>query len=200
MIVANPRQIALTGRSHRKTDRTDAEQLARLGRADPQLLAPIRHRSAQSQQHLAVVRSRNILVHSRTRLINHIRGAVRAWGASLPRCTAPTFHRKVAEHIPTELLPALTTLLEVTGDITARIAEADREIEALCAAYPETTSLRPVTGVGPLTALSFVLTVEDHTRFPRAREVGATWGWCPGSASRGSGSRSWGSPRAAMST
>ncbi len=58
-----------------------------------------------------------MLVHSRTRLINHIRGAVRAWGASLPRCTAPTFHRKVAEHIPTELLPARTTLLEVTGDI-----------------------------------------------------------------------------------
>ena len=179
VIVANPRQVALIGRSHRKTDRTDAEQLARLGRVDPQLLAPIRHRSAQSQQHLAVVRSRNILVHSRTRLINHVRGAVRAWGASLPQCTAPTFHRKVAEHIPTELLPALTTLLEVIGDITARIALADREIEALCASYSETTSLRQITGVGPLTALTFVLTVEDHARFPRAREVGAYLGLVP---------------------
>ena len=50
VIVANPRQVALIARSHRKDDRSDAGQLARLGRLDPKLLAPIRHRSAQAQQ------------------------------------------------------------------------------------------------------------------------------------------------------
>ncbi|MCY4639269.1 MAG: transposase [Chloroflexi bacterium] len=46
VIVANPRRVALIARSQRKTDRSDAEQLARLGRYDPKLLAPIRPRGA----------------------------------------------------------------------------------------------------------------------------------------------------------
>ena len=179
VIVANARQVALIARGHRKTDRFDAEQLARLGRLDPGLLAPIRHRSAQAQQHLAVVRSRAVLVASRTRLISHVRGAAKAWGASLPRCTAPAFHRIAATHIPEELRPTLEPLLEVIGDLSARIASADREIEALCEVHPETTALRQVTGVGPLTALTFVLTIEDPARFHRNREVAAYLGLVP---------------------
>ena len=89
VIVANPRRVALIACSHRKDDRSDAEQLARLGRLDPKLLAPIRQRSAQAQQDLAVVRGRDALVRSRTQLINHVRGAVKAWGAALPKVTAP---------------------------------------------------------------------------------------------------------------
>ena len=179
VIVANPRRVALIARGHRKTDRLDAEQLARLGRLDPALLSPIRHRSAESQQHLAVVRSRDALVRSRTQLINHVRGAVKAWGAALPGCTAPAFHRKAEQHIPAELRAALLPLLEVVGELTARIASAEREIEALCRVYPETAALRQVAGVGPITALTFVLTVEDPGRFPRNREVAAYLGLVP---------------------
>ena len=99
-VVANPRQVALIARSQRKTDRLDAAWLARLGRFDPELLAPIRHRSEQSQHGLAVVRARDALVRTRTLLINHVRGAVKACGAALPSCTAEAFHRKMANHIP----------------------------------------------------------------------------------------------------
>ena len=179
VIVANPRRVALIARGHRKSDRLDAEQLARLGRLDPALLSPIRHRSAESQQHLAVVRSRDALVRSRTQLINHVRGAVKAWGTALPGCTAPAFHRKAEQHIPAELRAALLPLLEVAGELTARIASAEREIEALCRVYPETAALRQVAGVGPITALTFVLTVEDPGRFPRNREVAAYLGLVP---------------------
>ena len=161
VVVANPRQVALIARSQRKTDRLDAEWLARLGRFDPQLLAPIRHCSEQSQHDLAVVRARDALVRSRTLLINHVRGAVKACGAALP-CTAKAFHRKVADHIPGGLRPALLPLVEAVGE-----------------AHPETTALRQVTGVGPITALTFVLTVEDPGRFPQNREVGAYLGLVP---------------------
>ena len=179
VVVANPRQVALIARSQRKTDRLDAEWLARLGRFDPQLLAPIRHRSEQSQHDLAVVRARDALVRSRTLLINHVRGAVKACGAALPSCTAKAFHRKVADHIPGGLRPALLPLVEAVGELTARIAAAGREVEALCEAHPETAALRQVTGVGPITALTFVLTVEDPSRFPQNREVGAYLGLVP---------------------
>ena len=125
----------------------------------------------QSQHDLAVVRARDALVRSRTLLINHVRGAVKACGAALPSCTAGAFHRKAAEHIPDGLRPALLPLVEAVGELTARIAAAGREVEALCEAHPETAALRQVTGVGPITALTFVLTVEDPGRFPQNREV-----------------------------
>ena len=73
VIVANPRQVALIARSQRKTDRSDAEHLARLGRFDPRLLFPIRHRGATAQADLQVLRSRDALVRARTALINHVR-------------------------------------------------------------------------------------------------------------------------------
>ena len=179
VVVANPRQVALIARSQRKTDRLDAEWLARLGRFDPELLAPIRHRSEASQHDLAVVRARDALVRTRTLLINHVRGAVKACGAALPSCTAEAFHRKTADHIPDGLRPALLPLVEAVGELTARIAAAGREIEALCEAHSETAALRQVTGVGPITALTFVLTVEDPARFPKNREVGAYLGLVP---------------------
>ena len=110
VVVANPRQVALIARNQRKTDRLD-----------PQLLAPIRHRSEQSQHDLAVVRARDAVVRSRTLLINHVRGAVKACGAALPSCTAATFHRKAAEHLPAGLRPALLPLVKTIGELTARI-------------------------------------------------------------------------------
>ena len=177
VVVANPRQVALIARNQRKTDRLDAAWLARLGRFDPELLAPIRHRSEASQHDLAVVRGRDALVRSRTLLINHVRGAVKACGAALPSCTARAFHREATEHIPAGLRAALLPLVEAIGELSTRIARADREIEALCEAHPETAALRQVTGVGPITALTFVLTIEDPGRFPRNREVAAYLGW-----------------------
>ena len=179
VVVANPRQVALIARSQRKTDRLDAAWLARLRGFDPELLAPIRHRSEQSQHDLAVVRARDALVRTRTLLINHVRGAVKACGTALPSCTAKAFHRKMADHIPSGLRPALLPLVEAIGELTARIAAAGHEIEALCEAHPETRALRQVTGVGPITALTFVLTVEDPGRFPKNREVGAYLGLVP---------------------
>lgn len=180
VIVANPRAVRLIAESDRKQDRTDAEQLARLGRLDPRLLAPIRHRGQQAQEDLASIRSRHSLVRARTALINHVRGVVKAHGARLPTCSAPAFHRKVAEHLPVGLQPALLPHLEVIAQLTNQIAAADHQVEALGAErYPETRLLRQVAGVGPLTALTYLLTIEDPRRFRRSREVGPYLGLTP---------------------
>ncbi len=75
VLVANARKIRLIYANDRKSDRVDAECLARLGRLDPHLLAPIRHRGAKAQADLAHLRSRDCLVRSRAQLINHVREA-----------------------------------------------------------------------------------------------------------------------------
>src|ERR1700682_930683 len=57
VIVAHARNVRLIGESRRKDDRFDARTLARLARIDPQLLAPVKHRSAQAQADLMVIRA-----------------------------------------------------------------------------------------------------------------------------------------------
>ena len=51
--------------------------------------------------------------------------------------------------------------------------------------YPETELLRQVEGIGPLTALTFVLTLEDPYRFEKSRSVGAYLGLVPASDQSG---------------
>jgi transposase len=147
---------------------------------DPKLLYPLKHRGEDSQAHLAIIRSREALVDCRTQLVNHVRGAVKSFGGRLPKCPARSFHKKVVEHIPEALWPAVEPTLETIGSLTERIREYDRRLEMLCQEhYPETDLLRQVEGVGVLTALTFVLTLEDPYRFERSRSVGAYLGLVP---------------------
>jgi transposase len=100
-------------------------------------------------------------------LINHVRGAVKSSGARLPACNAYMFHRKAADAIPERLGPALSPLLDTIGGLTEQIAAIDKRIETLIKLnYPEAILLQQVPGVGPLIALTFLLSLE--TRFRRA--------------------------------
>jgi transposase len=180
VLVANPRKTRLIYSNKRKTDEIDAENLARLARLDPKLLYPLKHRGEDSQAHLAIVRSREVLVGTRTQLVNHVRGAVKSFGTRLPKCPARSFHKRAAEHIPEALWPAVEPILETIGSLTQRIREYDRQLEMICQEhYPETDLLRQVEGVGALTALTFVLTLEDPSRFAKSRTVGAYLGLVP---------------------
>ena len=180
VFVADARKLRLIYNNPRKHDRADAEHLARLARLDPKLLSPIHHRNPQAQADLAVLRARDSLVRARTQLINHARGLVKTTGARLPSSSARGFHTKAATTIPDELLPALSPILATITSLTERILAYDREIEQIAEArYPETRLLRHVKGVGPVTSLAYVLTLEDPQRFHNSREVGACLGLVP---------------------
>jgi transposase len=180
VLVANARRLRLIYSNKRKTDQIDAENLARLARLDPKLLYPVRHRGEDSQAHMALIRSRQALIACRTQLVNHVRGAVKSFGARLPKCPARSFHNRAQEHIPQALRPALEPVLEQIASLTERIRDYDRRLVAISLEhYPETALLRQVEGIGPLTALTFVLTVEDPHRFEKSRSVGAYLGLVP---------------------
>jgi transposase len=180
VLVANPRKLRLIYANKRKTDEIDAENLARLARLDPKLLYPLKHRGEDSQAHMAIIRSREALVSARTQLVNHVRGAVKSFGHRLPKCPARSFHKRAAEHVPEALWPALGPILETIGSLTERIRDYDRQLETISEErYPETELLRQVEGVGALTALTFVLTLDDPHRFEKSRSVGAYLGLVP---------------------
>ncbi|MGH7427768.1 MAG: IS110 family transposase [Candidatus Methylomirabilaceae bacterium] len=179
-IVADARKLRLIYRNPRKNDSIDAEYLARLARLDPKLLSPVRHRSPEAQADLALLRSRDTLVRARTMMINHARGLAKSAGQPLPSCSADAFPHKVRLSLPEALKPALEPLLETIGVITQAIRAYDRQIEALCRSrYPETERLRQVAGVGPLTSLAYLLSLEDPQRFRKSREVGPFLGLVP---------------------
>jgi transposase len=186
VLVANVRELRLIYSNKQKTDEVDAENLARLARLDPKLLYPLKQRGEDSQAHMAIIRSREALVSARTQLVNHVRGAVKSFGARLPKCPARSFHKRAPEHIPEALMPALGPILEQIGSLTQRIRDYERELETISREhYPETELLRQVEGIGPLTALTFVLTLEDPYRFKKSRSVGAYLGLVPASDQSG---------------
>lgn len=179
-IVANPRRVRLIAENDSKTDGVDAELLARLGRVDPSLLKPIVHRGAQAQKDRILLQARDGFVRARTQLVNQVRGLAKTLGTRAPSCSTEAFAKRVRKALPEALFPGLATLLETIEGLTRTIGEMDREVERVCEErYPETALLRQIKGVGPITALCFVLTIEDPTRFPRSRSVGAYLGLRP---------------------
>jgi len=180
VLVANPRLMEGSKRRKRKNDRIDANKLARLGRVDPESLHPIEHRSAEVRQDLVMLRARDALVAARTELINATRGLVKSMGARLPKCSSPSFAQKVEEAVPAQVREALLPLVRMTAALSDCIHGYDEKIEKLGSEkYGHTALLRQVKGVGPITALAYVLTLENPERFVKSRDVGPYLGLVP---------------------
>src|SRR5712671_938359 len=102
-IVAHARSVRLIGESRRKDDRLDARMLARLARIDPQLLSPVKHRSAQAQADLTVIRARASLVRARTALVNAARGLTKSYGERLRGCNPRNMDAEKVQALSPEL-------------------------------------------------------------------------------------------------
>ena len=178
-LVAQPRQVHLISGDHQKCDERDAENLARLARIDPQLLHPIRHRGEQAQADLAVLKARDGLVRARSLLINLARSLVKSVGARLPSCSADSFAKKAAEAVPELLQPAVAPLLTTVAQLTQQIQAYDRCVQTLVTCYPEAARLQVIVGVGPLTTMAYLLTIDDPGRFRKSRYVGPFLGLVP---------------------
>ena len=185
--VANPRRVKLISANNNKTDRHDAELLARLGRVDTSLLAPVLHRKPQAQADLAVAKARDVLVAMRTKLVNHIRGTIKTVGERLPMCTAESFARRTRGLIPVDLKPALDPIYQTLDRVDEQIREQDKMIELVAKRYPEVEVVSQLNGVGVLTALVFVLTIDDKSRFAKSRMAGAFLGLRPRKSESGNG-------------
>src|SRR5208337_708720 len=186
VIVAHARNVRLIGESRKKDDRLDAQTLARLARIDPQLLSPVKHRSAKAQADLTVIRARAGLVRARTALVNTVRGLAKSYGERLRGCNVRNMNPEKAEGLSPELQRALEPLLAGIESLSKRIREYNERIEALAQkSYPQVALLKQVKGVGTLIALTFLLTLEDPHRFRKSRDVGCYLGLQPGRRNSG---------------
>src|SRR5271166_5481105 len=186
VIVAHARNVRLIGESRKKDDRLDARTLARLARIDPQLLCPVKHRSAKAQADLTVIRARAGLVRARTALVNTARGLAKSYGERLRGCNVLNMNAEKAKALSPELQKALEPLLGGIESLSERIREYNEGIEQLAQeSYPQVALLKQVKGVGTLIALTFLLTLEDAHRFGKSRDVGCYLGLQPGRRNSG---------------
>jgi transposase len=186
VIVAHARSVRLIGESRKKDDRLDAQTLARLARIDPQLLRPVKHRSAKAQADLTVIRARAGLVRARTALVNTARGLAKSYGERLRGCSVRNMNPEKAEGLSPELQRALEPLLAGIESLSERIRECNQGIEQLAQeSYPQVAVLKQIKGVGTLIALTFLLTLEDPHRFHKSRDVGCYLGLQPGRRNSG---------------
>ncbi len=181
VIVANARKLRAISQSQTKSDREDAQMLARLGRADPNLLSPIRHRGEATQRALVRLKVREALVRSRVNQINSVRFLLKSLGVFVSSSIkAMAFTRKVRAQLAPADAALVEPLLAAVDALNAQIKTLDAELESLAHdTYPATERLRQIPGVGPLTALCFVLTLEEPKHFAHARDVGAYLGLVP---------------------
>ena len=170
--MANARKVRLIGESRKKDDRLDAQTLARLARIDPELLYPVKHRSAQAQADLMMIRARAGLVRARTALVNTGRSLTKSYGERLRGCNVRNMNPEKAEGLSPELQRALEPLLSAIEELSERISEYNDRIEALAqTSYPQVDLLKQIKGVGTLIALTFRLTLEDPHRFDKSRAI-----------------------------
>ena len=181
VLVADPSRLALISRGKKKSDRLDAETLARLGAADPKLLSPVRHRPEEVRLDVARLRERAQLVQERARLVRSVRGTVKSFGELVPGgCSTAVFARRAVESVSEKVLGACPGRLRMIQDLTEEIREADRWIaRRIREAYPEAELLQGIPGVGPVVSLTFVLMVVDPRRFRNGRVLAAYIGLTP---------------------
>ena len=180
VVVSNPRKTRAIYQHERKSDRRDALMLARIARMEPALLYPVHHGSEQAQQDLLRIKLRDSLVRARVGVINSLRFTLKSLGYAIANPSTERFHKVIQEQVPESVGSVIAPSVQALKELSLRIKLLDREIATLARSkYPETTWLEQIPGVGPITALYFVLKIQDPARFERVRDVGAFIGLCP---------------------
>jgi transposase len=179
VLVANARKVRAIWSAEQKSDRRDAEMLARIGRLDPKLLGPIEHGSEEAQKQMLSMKMRDTLVRRRLDVINAVRGTLKSLGYRVSNPSSARFHKVVLEEIPEAQHPVISPLVEVLAAMGEQIKGYDRMIERAAKEHPAACHLQQITGVGPITALYFVHKVEDPGRFGRTRDIGSYLGLSP---------------------
>lgn len=183
VLVANPRKVSAIHKNVRKSDRNDAELLARLARSDEKLLSPVEHVSGDMQRDLLQIKLRDNLVRQRVDIISSVRFTLKSLGVALPSPSSESFAdkaRKTLKKEQSDLLALIEPSLAVLDAMTEQIRGLEESIEAMAAEkYPESEFLTQISGVGLITSLTFILTIGDPTRFPRKRDVAAFLGLVP---------------------
>lgn len=177
-----------------KTDERDAQVLSEVScRID---LPSVHIPGPAARAAKTVCGMRDSLVRTRTQLLNTVRGWLRTQGRRLATGSVVTFGTRVREAVDTPLPACVIRQLQMIEQLHVAVAEADREVRALADSQPVARRLMTVPGVGPVTAVRFLATIDDPTRFASAHAVEAYVGLVGGQHASGDRTRQLGITKA----
>lgn len=181
VFTCNPRQLAAVTQNLKKSDGEDPYVLANLLFTGKNLLKQVFHSQQGSMRDFLLIKSRRSLVKCRTILINNCRSVVKTFGERIsPNLSPDAFHKHAGNSLKKETSRNIKGLINVVGEMTEKILKYEKEIDAIIIKkYPVAQLLQTINGVGPLTSLAFVLTIDDPHRFKKSRDVGAYLGLVP---------------------
>jgi transposase len=186
VVVADPNYAPMYAtRSRRvKTDRRDAQALMEACRLRAYRPA---HRTSDAQRQVrAELAVRDALVRTRARFISLIRALLRREGLRMPSGMARYFLRRLATlTVPEPLSGEIAPLLAVMESLNQQIDAADARLATHAAQDPVVRRLETVPNIGPVTALSFVATLDQVERFRGPHPTAAYLGLVPGERSSG---------------
>jgi transposase len=195
VVVDTTRARALgIGQGRRKTDRRDAEALAR---AIARGVVPQAHvLSAEGRQLRDVLHARDQLVRVRGRLVTMLRGQFQGRGWATPRCATAAFATRLrCSGLPGVDGPEVQALLAVLKSVTTEIEQLERHLAALAARHEAVARLSTVPGVKLIVALTVIAALDDARRFNDAHQVQAYLGLVPSEYSTGGKRRTGGITR-----
>jgi len=166
------------GAGRRKSDKRDAQVLSEVStRID---LPSVHIPSQRARQWKSLCGMRDGLVEGRTKLINTVRGWLRGQGRRLGRGTTQTFATRVRALAGLMRPSYVERQLEVITVLNEQIRCADRDVRQALREEPAAKRLMTVPGVGEITAMRFLATLDDVKRFTNGHQVAAYVGLAPG--------------------
>lgn len=162
-----------------KTDRIDARNIAWALQAG--WFRSVHVKSRDTHKLRALLRSRAMLVKTRTTLDNHLRGILKAFGLKVGRVAVGRLDERVRELVSgiATLEETVEAVLQVRAEVAGQLAELHRQVLAIAKADPVCCRLMSVPGVGPVTALAYQTAVEEPRRFRKSSLLGAHFGLTP---------------------
>jgi len=177
------RQLGI-GQHRRKTDRIDAETLARALEAGR---IPLAHVLSPKRRELRrVLGVRRALVEARAQFVTTVRGLVREQGGKIPSCATEHFVNKVrGQKLASDIAQLIEPLIVLVQGIDTQLANTEEQLAVLCAQEPIIAVLTTTPGVGTVVAAAFMSVVDDAKRFRSAHQVESYVGLVPSEDSSG---------------
>ena len=167
---------AITGaRRRRKNDMRDRRLLMELAwDMDRKQVRQVWQRPRELQEDLTMVRARDAVKRSRSRLTNAARGLVKPYGERIPKCDADYLPKHARETLSAAVLTLVEPLLQGIEALTQQLQQYDRQLAAMLARrHEDARRVEQPRGVGLVATSTYLSVIGDPKRFARSRDVPA---------------------------
>lgn len=173
-----------------KTDKNDARMIAEALRIQclSSIDLEVHTKSTDSREIRTLIKIRQGIVNRRISVYNEIRGTLKGYGVPIAPAKPVEFCnsvKQIVKDLPPLVAKGILSLLNTYETLSKEIKGLTESIETIAAQNKDVEILTETTGIGNITALYFIATIDDPKRFKSAKAVGAYAGLTPTQYSSG---------------